>query len=210
MWIPQNIYYAVLPGAQGIAAAGDIRALLNLSVPLQRTTAALGMLLLPYVARAYSQGGHNAAKTLTRNMGWIFTAGSVFYWAVILVFRDRVLHVIYAGKYDSLAHLLPWLALSSIMSAVLSAVVVALRAMRSPQSVFYAHAVSGVVALALGIPASWFWGVSGVIFSLIICNVATLIAVSWLMRRKSDFAPISAPSADTTLIFQPPREAEAA
>lgn len=210
MWIPQNFFYAVLPGAHGIAAAADIRALLNLAVPLQRTTAALGMLLLPYVARAYWEGGHDAARTLTRNMGWVFTAGSLVYWAVILLFRDRVLHVIYAGKYDSLNHLLPWLALSSIMTGALSAVVVALRAMRSPESVFYAHAVSGVVALAVGIPATWFWGVSGVIFSLIIWNVATLIAVMWLMRRRGALVPISVHNeADSTVMFQPAREAEA-
>jgi O-antigen/teichoic acid export membrane protein len=212
MWIPQNVYYAILPGAQGMAAAADIRALLNLAVPLQRTTAALGMLLLPYVARAYSEGGHIAARTLTRNMGWIFTAGSLAYWAVILLFRDRVLHVLYAGKYDSLNHLLPWLALSSTMSAVLSAVVVALRAMRSPQTVFYAHAVSGAVALAIGIPASWVWGVSGVIFSFIVCNVATLVAVMWLMRRGIELVashPQSSQSADQNIIFQPAREAQA-
>lgn len=213
MWIPQNIYYAILPaGAQGMAAAADIRALLNLAVPLQRTTAALGMLLLPYVARAYSEGGHKAARNLTRNMGWLFTAGSLLYWAVILLLRDRVLHLLYAGKYDSLNHLLPWLAVSSIMSAVLSAVIVALRAMRSPKTVFWAHAVSGAVALAIGIPASWVWGVSGVIFSFIICNVATLVAVMWLMRRRAEliaFPAYSSSSADTCVIFQPAREAEA-
>jgi hypothetical protein len=84
--------------------------------------------------------------------------------------------------------------------------------MRSPQTVFYAHAVSGAVALAIGIPASWVWGVSGVIFSFIVCNVATLVAVMWLMRRGIEPVashPQSSQSADTNIIFQPAREAQA-
>jgi O-antigen/teichoic acid export membrane protein len=82
--------------------------------------------------------------------------------------------------------LLPWLALSSVLNTVISALIVTLRAMRSPASVFYASGASSLVALAIGIPATWFWGIEGVVFSFIVSNVVTLGAAWWMMNRRLD------------------------
>lgn len=193
MWVPQNIYYAVLSGAQGMAAAGDIRALLNLSLPLQRVALALGLLLLPYTARIHSERGQEAAKAFTRKICYLFATGSTIYWIFVLGLRHQLFQLLYAGKYTSLISLLPWMALSSVLSTVIFALVIALRAMRSPASVFYASAASGVIAIAIGIPATWLWGVAGVIFSFIIANVVTLIAAWLLMRRGIESTEIASP-----------------
>ncbi|HWC18924.1 MAG TPA: hypothetical protein VG498_18075 [Terriglobales bacterium] len=193
MWVPQNIYYAILSGTAGMAAAADIRALLNLSLPLQRVALALGLLLLPYTARIHSEQGQDAAKAFTRKICYLFAGGSSIYWIVVLALRHPVFQLLYAGKYTSLISLLPWMALSSILSTVIFALVIALRAMRSPASVFYASAAAGVIAIAIGIPATWMWGVGGVIFSFIVSNVVTLIATWWLMRRGIESTKIASP-----------------
>src|SRR5437764_3136028 len=176
MWIPQNVYYAVLTGTDGMSAAADIRALLNLALPLQRITVALGLLLLPYMARVYFEHGQEGAKTFTRRICHLFTAGSIVYWAFVLLFRKEIFHLLYADKYSSVTHLLPWLALASVLNTVVAAFVVGLRAMRSPASVFYAYGIAGIVTLLFGIPATWWWGVGGVIFSFILSNIASVIA----------------------------------
>lgn len=194
MWVPQNIYYAVLSGTQGIAAAGDIRALLNLSLPLQRVALALGLLLLPYTARIHSEQGQEGAKAFTRRICYLFAAGSIIYWIFIVGLRHPVFQLLYAGKYTSLLSLLPWMALSSVLSTVIFALVTALRAMRSPASVFYASAASGVIAIAIGIPATWVWGVAGVIFSFIVSNIVTLIATWLLMKRGIESTEIASPA----------------
>jgi len=111
----------------------------------------------------------------------------------VLGLRHQLFQLLYAGKYTSLISLLPWMAFSSVLSTVIFALVIALRAMRSPASVFYASAASGVIALAIGIPATWLWGVAGVIFSFIISNVATLIATWLLMRRGIEATEIASP-----------------
>ena len=194
MWVPQNIYYAVLSGTQGISAAADIRALLNLSLPLQRAALALGLLLLPHTARIHSERGQEAAKAFTVKICYVFAAVSIVYWMFVLGFRHPLFQLLYAGKYSSLTSLLPWMALSSVLSTVIYALVVALRAMRSPASVFYASAASGVVGVAIGIPATCLWGVEGVVFSFIVSNVVTLLATWWLMRRGIDSAEIPSPA----------------
>ena len=193
MWVPQNIYYAVLSGTEGMAAAGDIRALLNLSLPLQRVALALGLLLLPYTARIHSEQGQEAAKAFTRKICYLFATGSTIYWIFVLGLRHQLFQLLYAGKYTSLISLLPWMALSSVLSTVIFALVIALRAMRSPASVFYASAASGVIAIAIGIPATWLWGVRGVILSFIVANVVTLIATWLLMRRGIESTEIASP-----------------
>ena len=193
MWVPQNIYYAVLSGTAGMAAAADIRALLNLSLPLQRMALALGLLLLPHTARIHSEHGQEAAKRFTRKICYLFAAGSTIYWIFVLGLRHPLFQLLYAGKYTSLLSLLPWMALSSVLTTVIFALVLALRAMRSPASVFYVSAASGVISIAIGIPATWLWGVAGVIFSFIVSNVLTLVATWWLMRRGIESSEIAAP-----------------
>jgi O-antigen/teichoic acid export membrane protein len=186
LWVPQNIYYAILSGAAGMSAAADIRALINLALPLQRVTVALGLLLLPYTARIYAERGHAGAKSLTRMICYLFSAGSIAYWAFVLLFRNELFQLLYDGKYSSVRYLLPWLALSSVLNTVISALIVTLRAMRSPASVFYASGASSIVALGIGIPATWFWGIEGVVFSFIVSNVVTLAAAWWMMNRRLD------------------------
>jgi O-antigen/teichoic acid export membrane protein len=183
MWVPQNIYYAVLTGTDGMSAAADIRALLNLALPLQRITVALGLLLLPHMAKVYFEHGQEGAKAFTRRICHLFTAGSIVYWAFVLLFRKEIFHLLYADKYSSVTHLLPWLAVSSVLNTVVAAFVVGLRAMRAPASVFYAYGISGIVTLLFGIPATWWWGVGGVIFSFIVSNIAAVIASLVLMKR---------------------------
>ncbi|HET9741784.1 MAG TPA: hypothetical protein VFQ00_03455 [Terriglobales bacterium] len=207
MWIPQNVYYAVLTGADGMSAAADIRALLNFAAPLQRITVALGFLLLPYMALCHSDRGRERAKALTRVIVYLFLAGSLVYWALVLVFQKQLLHVLYDGKYSSIAHFLPWLAVSSILNTGIAGLVVGLRAMRSPASVFYAYGASAIVALVLGIPATWIWGVAGVLFAFIVSNVATLAVAAWMILQPA--APMMMESADPGLPLEALRQAKA-
>ena len=186
MWLPQNVYYAVLTGADGMAAAGEVRALLNLALPLQRFTVAFGLLLLPFAARVYSEHGRRGARDFTVKICMLFFAGCIAYWGVTLLFGGQIFQMLYAGKYSSLTHLLPWLAVSSTLNALEAAIVIGLRAMRSPASVFYAYGISGLVNVIVGVPATWWWGVNGVLFSFILANVTAVIASLAMMRRDDE------------------------
>ncbi|HVH89019.1 MAG TPA: hypothetical protein VM912_20040 [Terriglobales bacterium] len=186
MWLPQNIYYAVLTGADGIAAAGEVRALLNLALPLQRFTVAMGLLLLPFAARVYATHGSRGARNFALKICALFAAGCLAYWGVTLMFGARVFQILYAGKYSSLTRLLPWLAFSSTINALEAAIVIGLRAMRSPASVFYAYGISGVISLLVGIPAAWRWGVDGVMFGFIVANVIAVITSLLMMKRSGE------------------------
>src|SRR5277367_4335429 len=49
-WIPAYIYYPLISSFHGMAASGQLKALMNLTLPLEQTKAALSMLFLPYAA----------------------------------------------------------------------------------------------------------------------------------------------------------------
>src|SRR5437868_172753 len=183
MWIPYNIYYPVLSMMKGIDGAADIKALINLASPIQTITVALALLLLPYIARITRDRGVDAAAAATKRVTWLFCAGAVAYWILVIAFRNGVVMLLYGGKYSGLQHLIPALAIGSILQAIAAAIVIGLRAIRSPVSVFIAYSASMAASLTVGIAATWIWGLMGVIVGISISNLAAVIVALVLLKR---------------------------
>jgi O-antigen/teichoic acid export membrane protein len=183
MWIPYNIYYPVLSLLRGIDGAADIKALINLAAPTQRITVALALLLLPYIARITRDEGVDAAAAATKRVAWVFGAGAIAYWALVTAFRHEVVLLLYGGKYDNLQHLIPALAVSSILQAIAAAIVIGLRAIRSPVSVFIAYSASMAASVTIGIAATWLWGLMGVIIGIAVSNLAAMVVAFALLKR---------------------------
>ena len=183
-WIPNYIYIPLVSGFSGMAAAGELRALMNLAAPVLQTYAALSMLFLPYAARVQSETGRADAHTLNRRLAALFVAGSVAYWAVLIPLKQPLFHFLYAGKYLDSAYLIPLFALeTTIWSASLGPAIL-LRAMESPQSLFIANAAASLVAVLFGIPATRYFGLPGVIWSMICANALYVIVAFVLFGRK--------------------------
>jgi Na+-driven multidrug efflux pump len=70
-----------------------------------------------------------------------------------------------------------------VWSASLGPAIV-LRGMKSPQSLFYANGAASVVALLAGIPAPKFFGLKGVIWSMILANALYVVVAFVLYGRK--------------------------
>src|SRR6202012_4374638 len=63
VWIPGNVYYAILGRQSGLAQAGELRALLNLFIPLGHILNSLTKILLPYASGKYGLHGRAGAWT---------------------------------------------------------------------------------------------------------------------------------------------------
>src|SRR5260370_223918 len=87
-WIPNYIYIPLVSSFSGMAAAGELRALMNLAAPVLQTYAALSMLFLPYAARVQNQSGRRAAASLNRRLACLFVAGSMVYWAILIPLKQ--------------------------------------------------------------------------------------------------------------------------
>jgi O-antigen/teichoic acid export membrane protein len=196
-WIPNYIYVPLISSYSGMAAAGELRALMNLAAPVLQTYAALSMLFLPYAARSQRGSGRVEDSGLSLRLGLLFLAGAVAYWAVIIPLRVPIFMFLYAGKYVDSTYLIPLFALETIVWSASLGHAILLRAMESPRSLFLANTAASVVALAFGIPATRFFGLRGVVWSMILANTAYSVVTFWLHKRKvSELRPQDEPLPD--------------
>jgi O-antigen/teichoic acid export membrane protein len=182
-WIPTYVYIPLVSKFSGLAVAGELRALMNLGGPVLQTYAALSMLFLPYAARMQGEEGGKGTIALTRKLAALFVTGAIAYWAVLIPFRRPIFNLLYAGKYMDSAALLPLFAAETVIWSAALGPAIMLRAMEYPRSLFFANGAASVVAIVFGIPATRYFGLSGVIWSMVVANVL-YVAVAFLMLER--------------------------
>lgn len=181
-WIPAYIYYPLLSSFGSTVQSGQLKALMNLTLPMEQTKAALAMLLLPYAAGVLQRQGKSAAGRLSVRMTMVTAGGAIAFWGVILAFRDPAFHFLYSGKYMEVAHLLPVVAFGSIVWCAAFGPAICLRAMESPASVFIAFSSATVLSLLVGIPATWAFGLKGAIWGSNLADVLSMVIVTVVLR----------------------------
>jgi O-antigen/teichoic acid export membrane protein len=174
-----------------MAQTGQLKALMNLTMPFEQTKGALLMLFLPYAARVMAQQGKAGARVLGNRLTLLSIGGAVAYWAVIIPLHRPVFHVLYSGRYMEVVYLLPALALGQIFWSATFGPAVALRAMESPASVFKALAVATVASLLIGVPLTWFFGLNGAIWGSNLADIFSLAALMVVLRRKLAALPVA-------------------
>ncbi len=183
-WVPTYIFYPLLSTFSGIAQSGELRALMNFFSPLDQTLSALSLLFLPYAARIQAEQGSKGLAVLTRNLMVLSIVGAVIYWALIVRFRGPIFHVLYGGKYTSVAYLLPVLAFGSIFWSAGYGPAIALRAIESPASIFVAYLSTTGISVLVGIPATRLYGLKGAVWASNVTEVASFVVLMYLMRKK--------------------------
>jgi len=183
-WIPTYVYIPLVSKFSGLAVAGELRALMNLGGPVLQTYAALSMLFLPLAARVQSTQGRRGASALTLKLTALFVAGGVAYWAVLIPLRGPLFRMLYAGKYLDASSLLPLFAAETIVWSAALGPAILLRAMESPRSLFFANGAASAVALVFGIPATRFFGLRGVIWSMVLANVLYVLVAFVMLGKK--------------------------
>ena len=184
-WIAGDaFYYPLLSSFSGMAAAGELRALMNLSLPVAHFFGALSLFFVPYASRIVHEEGVTGLKSLTWRISCLFGAGAVGYWTLMLLLGKMVLHSLYGGHYTELAPLIPWLAAGSLPWHLAAVPAIALRAVRSSASLFSTYCVSSAVAILVGVPATSGFGLRGALLTMILSNSAALVVVVALVNSK--------------------------
>jgi O-antigen/teichoic acid export membrane protein len=192
-WIPYYMYYPLVSMFSGMAQAGQLRAVMNLSLPLEQSYTALSILFLPYAARVCREKGVSSSGPLVRRITMLFVMGSVVYWAVVIPFKSVAFHLLYGGKYMELAPLIPYVALGTTLWSAAFGPAILLRAIESPDSIFYARIVASVLSLVIGVPATWAFGLWGVVWSVIVANIAAFLISMYILQRKSNSISVPNP-----------------
>ncbi len=183
-WLPSYIYFPLLSSFTGMAESGQLKALMNLTLPFEQMRGALVMLVLPYAARVAGQGGKAGARALGTRLTWASGIGALMYWAFIIPLQKPIFHLLYSDRYLEVAYLLPALALGQIFWSSTFGPSLALRAMESPESVFLGLGIATVASLVVGVPATWLWGLKGAIWGSNAADVFSFVALWWVLKRK--------------------------
>lgn len=183
-WIPANIYYPLLSSFGTMAQSGQLKALMNFTLPVEQVKGALGLLFLPYAASVLEREGRSSGGALSRRMTLVAVGVAVSYWTVILATRQTAFHALYSGRYMDVAHLLPIVAIGSIAWCGSFGSAIALRAMEAPSAVFIAFGLSTVASTIVGIPATRIWGLTGAIWGMNVSDLLSWMFLIWLLRRK--------------------------
>jgi len=183
-WIPTYVYIPLVSKFSGLAVAAELRALMNLGGPVLQTYAALSMLFLPYAARVQGEKGRYGSSALTRKLTALFVAGAIAYWIVLIPLRHPIFNLLYAGKYMDASALLPLFAAETIIWSAALGPAIVLRAMEYPRSLFFANGAASLVAIVFGIPATRYFGLHGVIWSMVLANVLYVAVAFILLERK--------------------------
>ncbi len=183
-WIPYYMYYPLLSAFKDLTQAGQLRALMNLALPLEQSYTALACLFLPYAARLHGEEGAAGARTLTRRITLLYVGGAVAYWLAVIPLKGPVFHLLYRGKYMEVSYLLPYVAAETILWSAAFGPTIVLRGMESPSSVFYARCAASVLSLVVGVPLTMIYGLWGCVLGIVLSNAAALLFAVALLRRK--------------------------
>jgi|SRR5579862_149184 len=184
LWIPSNFYFPLLSGYSGMSSAGELKALLNLTLPIANIGTALSLLFQPHAARMFQEQGFSRLRTFSGKVTLLYIAGAGLYWGVLALFRGQAVHFLYGARYANLGPLIPWLAIASILQLGIAGPTIGLRAMESPSSVFIACGVSSGVTVVGGIPLAAAFGLRGVILSMILSSFSCIAVGFVLLNRK--------------------------
>jgi O-antigen/teichoic acid export membrane protein len=183
-WIPYYMYYPLLSAFKDLTQAGQLRALMNLALPLEQSFTALACLFLPYAARLHGEEGAKGARVLTRNITFLYVGGAILYWLAVIPLKGPVFHLLYRGKYLEVSYLLPYVAVETVLWSAAFGPTIVLRGMESPDSVFYARCAASVLSLALGVPLTMIYGLWGCVLGIMLSQAAALLFAVFLLRRK--------------------------
>ena len=183
-WIPGNIYYYLFSFFSGLAAVGELKVLINFTLPVAQTLTALSMCLLPHASRVCQRDGLQALRTLTFKIACLFAGAAIVYWGILIFFGAPILRFLYGGQYGEMASLIPWVAAGSIPWNLATVPTIALRAVRSSISIFRVYLVTTGITVLLGLPATWRLGLRGALMAMIVSNASALGLALLLMRRE--------------------------
>jgi O-antigen/teichoic acid export membrane protein len=190
IWLSGAIYYPLLGGMRGLAEAGEMKALMNFASPIGQVIAALSLLSLPYASRVLYQEDAGRRQRLVWNLAAVYCGGTLAYWLVVLAFRGSIVTHLYAGRYQNIESLLPWVALGSVLRISATAHAITLRAMHAPKLVFAAYSAASVTAVAIGVPATWAFGLRGAVMTFVLSSGVALM-VAWIMVHRRPAAATS-------------------
>lgn len=154
--------FLLVPIWGGLEAAGALRALFNLILPMIHIYGALGDLLMPTFVQANERG--TLRRTLAIALSGLVSAACLN-WVLLGFFGPDLIVLLYDGQYLEYASLCWLLGALPVIGTVVAVLLALLRAMEMPRIVFRARAMAAAMAVTVGVVLIYKFAVMGAIAS---------------------------------------------
>lgn len=179
-WVPQNVWYLVLPlvlrGPEQLGPSGHLRALVNLVQPMLQVNGALGTLLVPTFARQPNESPWRFTG--------LMTALSALYAPVLVGLGPWANQLLYRGAYPS--DTATWCTLGALPACF--AFYTSLRsycvARERPKLPLWATMFAAVASLTLGVGLCAWQPLQGSALAMLLGFALQAACMAWLVRRQ--------------------------
>lgn len=165
-------YYWLVAGFLSVKEVGELKAMYVIIAPVEQVMISLSFLFLPALAAKYAAQNMDAFFAFWKRYA-LLTAGSTLIFALsVRMVGSRVIHLLYAGKFDELAPMLFLLALVPLLMGIGNTMSDAIRAAEKPRLVFYAYVSSALTTFILGLPLVTYFGLRGAVYGMLVSAAA--------------------------------------
>jgi O-antigen/teichoic acid export membrane protein len=170
-------YFWVVAALLSVKDVAELRALYNLSVPVDQVLGAITLLVLPQMAFHFADGELGKLRRLWRQCSLMFVGISSVFALAVGFGGLPLLHFVYSGKFDNVYPLLRWYVLLPVVMSVGHVANLALKAAEKPQAVFYAYLMSGTSTFVLGIPLVMHLGLRGAVYGILVSGASYTVTL---------------------------------
>ena len=196
-------YYWLLAAFLSVREVGELKAMYVLIAPIEQVMISMSFLFLPALAARYSAQNQEAFVSFWRKWALLVLGVTSIFALGVRLTGTRLLHLLYAGKFDELGPLLFLLALVPLCMGIGNTAGDAIRAAEKPHLVFYAYVSSAIATFLIGIPLVIFFGLRGAAWGMIVSastySIALLIAFRLRVYRTRPMMALDAYSSTPTV-----------
>ena len=182
-FLANQIQVFILAWVISLQVAGALDALQNFTAPIAQGIVAIATLALPVLSYDFGQENFSAIRHKMVIVVILLAGIAGVYELLMWRFRSQLESLLYRGKYAAFSPLIPILGLIPIFTAITTGYSLVLRAIQKPQFYLIYGIIVAPVGLMTGIIFSYFWGLDGAVWSLVVISFLTLIVHMVLYRR---------------------------
>ncbi|NLE52738.1 MAG: lipopolysaccharide biosynthesis protein [Chloroflexi bacterium] len=182
-WLTNQSYNILTGSLLGLTDTGGLKAMQNLINPVTQLLTAFNLVFLPWVTRRHAERGE---RVLYRDLilYTILSSGcAAVYWLALSLFGMPIFDLLYDGRYGEYVHLLPYLALLPVITALTASWTIGLRVLRQTQLLFWVDSAGAAFTITIGVLLVAQFGLSGAIAGTVISSASRVPVLVYLWRR---------------------------
>jgi O-antigen/teichoic acid export membrane protein len=174
-----------------LGAAGQLRAVLLLALPMAQVLNAVTTVALPRLSRLHGEGRDKELVRRCFLLGWCMIPIAVCFVIGLAVLSHPLESLLYHGRYAKVAWLFPVAGLQVVFAAMAVGPTLALRATEQPRVYLIGGSIQAVVTVTATFVLGLLFGLPGVVASTVVFYATGLAASYALYRRWARGNPLT-------------------